>query len=415
MTTTIVRDTGGPPVLDDLDQMDARQLAELFATLDRERRRVEHALARVVGAVEQRQHHRADGHRSASAWCRALGRWSGPECRDAGRVARLVAAVEVVDRAMAAGDIGVAQVRELARAFANPRCGHRLVEVAGLFVEHARHLSYDDFVLVVRRWEMLADADGAHREAEEAHRDRRAGLAVVGVECHLTGRWGAAQGAVIESVLARFEQAEFDADWEATVRQHGDAACALLMPRTAAQRRADAVVAIFERAADAPATGTAAVPLVNLVVDVHTVREALGQPGSAPVDPRRRRCETADGRLVPPGDVLAAMWWGRVRRVVVDDAGVVVDLGRARRLFTGSARDAVKLQATHCVAAGCEVPIHRCEADHVVPWSEGGPTGQRNGAPLCGHHNRWKSSGYRVWRDCSGYWHTSRPDGSEIG
>jgi hypothetical protein len=220
---------------------------------------------------------------------------------------------------------------------------------------------------------------------------------------------------VIESVLARFVQAEFDADWEATVREHGDAACSLLMPRTATQRGADAVVAIFERAADAPAMGTTAVPLVNLVVDVHTVREALGQPGSTPVDPRRRRCETTDGRRVPPSDVLAAMWWGRVRRVVVDDAGVVVDLGRARRLFTGSARDAVMLQATHCVAAGCEASIHRCEADHVVSWSEGGPTDQRNAAPLCGHHNRWTSSGYRVWRDSLGYWHTSRPDGSEIG
>lgn len=220
---------------------------------------------------------------------------------------------------------------------------------------------------------------------------------------------------MVESVLARFEQAEFDADWETTVRQHGEAACALLVPRTAAQRRADAVVAIFERAADAPATGTAAVPLVNLVVDVRTLCEVLDDASPTPTDPRQRRCETTDGRLVPPGDVLAAMWWGRVRRVVVDDAGVVVDLGRAGRLFTGSARDAVMLQATHCVAAGCEVPIHGCEADHVVSWSDGGPTDQRNAAPLCGHHNRWKSSGYLVWRDSLGYWHTSRPDGSEIG
>jgi hypothetical protein len=287
--------------------------------------------------------------------------------------------------------------------------------VAALFVEHARRLSYDDFVLVVRRWEMLADADGAHREADEAHRDRRAGIASVGVECHLSGRWGAAQGALIESVLERFAQAEFEADWEATVREHGNAASALLMPRTAAQRRADAVVAIFERAATTTGGATPAVPLVNIVVDAVTLAETLGQAAPASIDPRRRRCETIDGRLLPPSDVVAAMWWGRVRRVVLDETGVVVDLGRQQRLFSGSARDAVLLQAHRCVAAGCTVPIGRCEADHVVPWHVGGPTDQRNAAPLCGHHNRWKSTGSRVWRDSSGYWHTARPDGTEIG
>jgi hypothetical protein len=220
---------------------------------------------------------------------------------------------------------------------------------------------------------------------------------------------------VIESVLERFEQAEFDADWAATVRAHGEAACAALMPRTAAQRRADAVVAIFERAAASPAGSTPAVPLVNIVVDVHTLAEALGGATSTDIDPRDRRCETTGGRLLPPSDVVAAMWWGRVRRVVVDPTGVVIDLGRTRRLFTGAAREAVMLQTHRCVAAGCTVPVARCEADHVLPWRDGGPTDQRNAAPLCGHHNRWRSNGHRVWRDHAGYWHTSRPDGTEIG
>jgi hypothetical protein len=68
------------------------------------------------------------------------------------------------------------------------------------------------------------------------------------------------------------------------------------------------------------------------------------------------------------------LWWGQIRRVVVDAAGVVVDMGRRRRLFTGNARHAVMLQATHCVAAGCHTPIRHCQADHLHDWQHHGPT-----------------------------------------
>jgi len=34
---------------------------------------------------------------------------------------------------------------------------------------------------------------------------------------------------------------------------------------------------------------------------------------------------------------------------------------------------------------------------------------------MCGHHNRWKATGYTTWRDPKGHWHHYRPDGTEIG
>ena len=108
------------------------------------------------------------------------------------------------------------------------------------------------------------------------------------------------------------------------------------------------------------------------------------------------------------------MIWGQVRRVVVDSAGVVINMGRRRRLFTGNARQAVLLQSSRCVVAGCAAPIRRCQADHLTEWSRHGPTDGPNGAPVCGRHNRLKNSGYRVHRDQHGFWHTYRPDGTEI-
>ena len=53
----------------------------------------------------------------------------------------------------------------------------------------------------------------------------------------------------MREIFSKFCEAEFRADWDATIASHGDKACAALMPRTAPQRRADALVAIFEAAA----------------------------------------------------------------------------------------------------------------------------------------------------------------------
>jgi hypothetical protein len=48
-------------------------------------------------------------------------------------------------------------------------------------------------------------------------------------------------------------------------------------------------------------------------------------------------------------------------------------------------------------------------------WSDQGATTPANAAPLCGHHNRWKTDhGYLTWRDPTGHWHLTRPDGTDI-
>jgi hypothetical protein len=343
-----------------------------------------------------------------------LARWSDSECRDRIRTATLIGSCDRFRDAVLGGEIGVGQSHELGRAFANPRCGDQLVDVADVMVDNATKLSHHEFRITVKRWEMLADMDGAHKTAERAHEGRTAGIAEVGEEIMLHARGGLAQGAVMTEIFERFCDAEFSADWDATVARHGDGACYALMPRSDAQRRFDALYAIFERAAATAPDAKGAVPLVNLVCDVATLERYLAGDLAVPADPRQRRCETAGGIPVPPGDVIAAMIWGQVRRVVVDSAGVVINMGRRRRLFTGNAKQAVLLQSSRCVVAGCAAPIRRCQADHLTEWHHHGLTDGANGAPMCGRHNRLKNHGYRVHRDHDGFWHTHRPDGTEI-
>jgi len=136
--------------------------------------------------------------------------------------------------------------------------------------------------------------------------------------------------------------------------------------------------------------------------------------GPTPTDLRRLRAATTDGHPLPVGEIVRALLIGQVRRVITDPTGVVIDLGRRRRLFTGNARDAALLAATTCIWPGCERPSSRCQADHLTDWQHHGPTNAHNGAPLCAHHNRTKNHGFTINRDTNGWWHTQRPDGTEI-
>ena len=103
--------------------------------------------------------------------------------------------------------------------------------------------------------------------------------------------------------------------------------------------------------------------------------------------------------------------------MVVGTDGLVIDLGRRVRCFTGSAREAAVVQAWldrlgRCLWPGCR--LSHCQIDHTVSWSDHGPTNPANSGPTCAHHNRFKTRGYTTRRDHQGRWHTYRPDGTEI-
>jgi hypothetical protein len=397
--------------------MSTADAASRFAELEHLRRQVDAALVAVVGEVQRAGLYRADGHASVSGWLRALGRWSNADVAQHRQIAELAEADDAFAAALAAGAVGVAQAVELGRAFANPRCGRELLDDLATFLDRADHVPHREFRNRVDTWTSVHDRQGAHDDADRSHAARTATITVSrGVVRGSFSGSGAAGAAMLE-IFDRFRTAEFDADVQAATRAQASASDPLALARTDAQRRFDALAAIFERAAAVPADATAPDPLVNVVVDVHTLAELLeaDPPLATRPDAWSRRCGTADGHPLAPADVLAAMWWGHTRAVVVDAHGVVVGVGRRQRLFRGRARDAALLLAERCVWPGCDLPAGRCQADHVVEHQHGGPTEIANAAPLCGRHNRFKSDRrYRLRRDPDGTWHAHRDDGTEI-
>lgn len=409
-----------------LIELDDTLLDDRLRRLEIERRRVAAEQALAIGEAAARNLHLVDGHHSLTGYIRATLNCSTGEASQWRRLATLLSTVSGVSEALVQGRIGVAQAHELARARANPRCGDRLAEVRRLLLDQAEMLDFDDFRTCVRRWEMLVDEDGAHRDRDASVESRNASAVPSGGGVDLRATGGdAITAAEMIAVLDAFTRGEFDKDQASRLAQFGADAAGQPFERTSAQRRYDALVEIFRRAANSPdGSGKRIRATVNLVVDERTFTEWLVAHGLAPrsaldevVDPgpERRRCETAAGTPVHPDDVLAATIHGHVRRVVLDGAGVVTDMGRRRRLFTGAAREAAQLSARRCSRDGCTIPSQFCDIDHVHDHAKGGATDVINGDPECGGHNRQKNRGFSTIRDpLSGRVVHYRPDGTPM-
>jgi hypothetical protein len=393
----------------------------LAREVEGERCRATVRMARLLQRVDAAGLHLVDGHRSVKGWAMAACNLSGAEASRLVRLAGMLARLPRLAVAAERGVVGLGQLHDLARVVANPRVQPFLTEEAeALFVEQAQLLDAGDFAVFCAGWEATADADGAGGRHERAHRGRRAVLHLLGERCWLDAVGGAAAGVQIREVLDAFAHSEWLADWDHGAAIHGEAMTPALLARSDAQRRFDALLAVFHAAAASTATPAEPGVTVNLVVGyeafVHHLSTALGgdPPPLRPGDPQAR-CETSSGVQIDPLDMLIAAAVGHVRRVVLDSQGVIVDAGRRQRLFTGPLREAVLLSRRECFWPGCNRPTAGCQADHVLPYSTAGPTRTGNGAPACGHHNRWRSRGYRTWRDAHGHWHHYRPDGTEVG
>ncbi|WP_255218009.1 HNH endonuclease signature motif containing protein [Micrococcus lylae] len=100
---------------------------------------------------------------------------------------------------------------------------------------------------------------------------------------------------------------------------------------------------------------------------------------TGPVDPRQIRRIACDADIIP---------------AVLGGEGEILDLGRARRLFTRAQRKAITARDGGCAAPGCTIPAAWCEVHHIDHWEHGGPTDVDNGVLLCSHHHHAVHSGW---------------------
>lgn len=322
----------------DLDVLTASQQLAVLEECEGIRRRLDRQSDRFAGHAGSSGAYGIDGHRSAKSAVKARCRVTGPEAHARLRNDRMLRTMPAVAAASERGEIPTESVRSIARCMANPRVRDLGPLVDEVFADQAVALTPDEFRAWLRDWERLADVDGVEQTADTNHQRRNASLLENSIDSSwsLRGGFGALQGSAMAEILRRFEDAEFEKDWKAAQAIHGADTRVEHLARTAAQRRADAVFALFRRAAAVPDGASPPEPLVNIVVDADTFQAALTggdhsefSGGSLDrADLGNRRCQTVSGTRLAPTEAVTAALHGQVRRVVVDGASTVIDLGR---------------------------------------------------------------------------------------
>ena len=425
--------------LSDADLRDRLRANEL------ERRRLEAEAALLVSVVDQRGlYSKLDGHRSMAAFLRAELNCSTSEAAMWRSLGRTVNQLDGVGKAWVSGRFGRGQAKKIADARGNPRVRDLLGPFVPIFIDQAEILDSADFATLVDQTVKRLDADGAHDARDEAIDNRDARVSAVGDGVVISATGGDPVTATeLERILERFSDTEYAKDVADRQELWGDDAALHELPRSAGQRRHDAIVAIFRAAVASGESGHAAAVVLNIVCDATTWAEISHEAGLAtdtnldgqPVDPFTgmtrpkdlldemmsdpssvldRRCETDTGVPVHPHDVLRAALAGHVRRVVIDSADTVIDMGRRSRLYTGSARKAAKLLVTRCQHPGCRMPTRWSQVDHSDEWAEhDGETTQANSGIECGPHNVEKHrQRWRTRRATNGTTYTIRQDGT---
>ena len=233
--------------------------------------------------------------------------------------------------------------------------------------------------------------------------------------------------------------------------------------RTLEQCRADALVDLMLGNATVSTTVTLMIPVQTATVDepdgalerdllVHGPRSRPGSgPGSGPVlgypnplantddfgqpapDPNPMIEPTwtqicAMGYEIPGigvigGDVVASIldkFDTRITRVLLDErTGVLIETGINTYRPNPAMRRFIQQRDGHCRFPGCARNATRCETDHVIPYSRGGPTAISNLLSLCKHHHRVKHDagwtltmtrdGDCIWTDPHGRQYATHP------
>lgn len=334
-----------------------------------------HRLLVLIAEFDERRGWERDGHRSCAHWLAFRTGIDLGAAREKVRTARVLVGLPETGASMARGELSFSQVRALTRV-ATPENEADLLELA-------TGCTTAQLERIVRGWKRGTRKD---EEALERQRHETRTLSVFPAE---DGTY-LVRGTLTPEVGALLMRA-IEAASDALFREQPMPE--LETDRAAAQRRADALGLLAERALatgfageGAPISGTKPERYqVVLHVDPETL-EAESEPG---------RSELEDGTRVSAETS---------RRISCDVAvvpirhapdGSVLDVGRRTRTISPALRRALEARDRGCRFPGCGLRF--TDGHHVVHWADGGETSLSNTVLLCPFHHRLvHEGGWRV-------------------
>jgi hypothetical protein len=352
-----------------IDRLDGLTVAALgdeelhaaVVAIQRERARLGLLAARLIAGWNGRGIWAGDGSRSAAARLSRDTACSPGRAAVELRRARQASALPATTEAIRRGELSLDHLDLLGRA-SQPHRAAQFDRDEGVLAEQCTRMRFTQAIRMVQYWCRRADAEAgqtdgaAPPEGVHLHAATTFGDSVV-----VNGVLDPVGGAAVMNELGRLER-----ELCLTDRRDG-------RTRSAAQRRAAALVRMAERSAIAPAGGRPAKPLFTVL---------LGDAAFPDL------CELANGTVISPRQLLPWLDAAELETVLFDGPSTVVSVSK-RRSFVGAVRRAIEVRDRHCQhPSGCDVPADRCDVDHIVPYSYGGPTSQFNGRLECMTHNR---------------------------
>jgi hypothetical protein len=339
-----------------------RDLGERMRELHRQISVLQAELVHTIAEFDTTQGYELDEHRSTQAWLRYQLRIHPREASQLVAMARQLRQLPAVDEAFTEGEISQPHVAVITRTARQVGVEH-VTESEDVLVAVARHYDPEKLRIAAQRLRYCVDPDGAGRDAVKAYEKRELSVAptiwgMVAIHGLLDPRSGATVLAALDALTPPPREDD---------------------PRTAGQRRADALTEVCSRALD---SGT--LPQVNgekphLLVTVSyesLVGRLAAEPAhlawTGPISATDARLLACDCAVIP---------------AVLDSAGDVLDIGCKSRIWPIAIRRAIELRDRTCRHVDCAAPAEHCDIHHQVHWADGGPTTYDNGILACRNHH----------------------------
>lgn len=171
--------------------------------------------------------------------------------------------------------------------------------------------------------------------------------------------------------------------------------------RSREQKLLDGITAVFDTGMSLASTTFPTVgglpPQLSVVMDYQTLYDQYSYACSSPGPSRPSATNFISQALftgpISPSSIRPLSCEAELIPAVLGSSGTVLDMGRKVRLFTSDQRRALIARDRGCAAPNCTIPAPWCDAHHVDPWNQGGPTSVANAVLLCSHHHHTVHAG----------------------
>ena len=340
--------------------------------------------------------------------------WLSYSCGIAGRtaaehvrVARALRGFPRLAEEMSAGRLSYSQARAISRV---PRPGE--FGVVDNLIEAAKYGTAAQLEVLVRGLRTVDDLEGGTDQAQREYVTR--GWAAEGL-WRMSAKLDPERGELVAAALRKVAEAEELSATDALVRlaEIGLAALADAQnpPRgLRGDERAAIVVHLDASKMSHPTHDEAPAASGERVAG-----DGSDSPALRSAEPTRPCARIANGPGLPDRVMQRLLCAGRIRTVLHDATGNVLDVGRSHRLVTDRQYRALLLrQQGHCAHPGCP-NTRNLDAHHVLFWVLGGGTDLDNLVILCErHHVSLHDGDFRIVALGRGRFRFDRRDGMHL-